>query len=125
MTETRASTKVISMRLALEVCARLEREAAGIPLGIYLRAKALGEPPPARLRRSGVAVEDRNALAKALALLGQSRLSSNLNQLAHLGHIGALPYTPEIEAELVEACATIRQIRNLLIEALGLKAGQP
>jgi hypothetical protein len=62
-------------------------------------------------------------LAQALALLGQSRLSSNLNQLAHLGNIGALPFTPEVEAELLAALEEIRAIRRLLLTALGLKVG--
>jgi hypothetical protein len=75
------------------------------------------------MRRTGLAVEDRQALGQALALLGKSRLSSNLNQLAHLGNIGALPFTPEVESELLEALEDIRSIRRLLMAALGLKVG--
>jgi hypothetical protein len=76
------------------------------------------------VRRTGLAVEDRQALGQALALLGKSRLSSNLNQLAHLGNIGALPFTPEVESELLEALEDIRSIRRLLMTALGLKVGE-
>ncbi|MDJ0387328.1 hypothetical protein QMO56_04300 [Roseomonas sp. E05] len=97
-------------------------EAAGAPLGAYIKAKILGETAPARLRRSGHKVADQKALAQILALLGQSCLASNLNQLAHLAHIGALPVSPEIEAELQEALALVREIRRLLVAALGLKA---
>jgi hypothetical protein len=50
--------------------------------------------------RSAAAIADRPALAQALALLGQSRCASNLNQIAHLAHIGALSFSPEEQAEL-------------------------
>ncbi|WP_421993941.1 hypothetical protein [Roseococcus sp.] len=99
-------------------------EAGGAPLGTYIKSKVVGTPPPARMRRSGLAVEDREALAKLLARLGDSRLASNLNQLAHLANIGSLPMTPETEAELHDAYLAVREMRGLLLKALGLqKAG--
>ena len=109
------------LRLAAEERARLTAEAGGAPLGAYLKAKLLGGSVPVRMRRSGLAVEDRQALGKVLALLGQSRLASNLNQLAHLANIGALPVSPEIEAEFHEAVSAVREMRRLLVTALGLK----
>jgi len=109
------------LRLSEEERSRLANEAAGAPLGTYIKAKVLASDVPVRMRRSGLAVEDRQALGQALALLGASRLSSNLNQLAHLAHIGALPITLELEAELAAALDDIRSIRRLLITALGLK----
>lgn len=78
-------------------------------------------PPPRRRPRGSVSVADQKALSQVLAALGQSRLPSNLNQLAHLANIGALPVTPELEAELTEALAAIRDIRRLLLVALGFK----
>ena len=110
------------MRLTPEDRERLTREAKDVPLGSYIRAKVL-EDPPLRIRRSGLPVEDRAALAKALALLGQSHLSSNLNQLAYLANTGSLPLTPETEAQLQEAYAVICEIRALLLQALGQNAG--
>lgn len=97
-------------------------EAAGAPLGAYIKAKVLGAPP-IRLRRSGHGVEDRRALAQALALLGRSRVSNNLNQLAYAVNIGALPVTPETEADLREALQAVRDMRALLLKALGHKPG--
>ncbi len=111
-----------SLRLSAEARARLALESGGAPLGAYIKAKLLGSAPPVRMRRTGLAVADRQALAQVLALLGQSRLSSNLNQLAHAANIGALPMTPETEAELAESIRDIRAIRRLLLVALGLKA---
>lgn len=110
-----------SLRLSDEERQRLIAEADGVPLGTYIKAKVLGDSRPLRMRRTGGAVEDRQALGQVLAMLGRSRLASNLNQLAHLAHVGALPLTPETEAELNEAYRDIRDIRRLLLTALGTR----
>ena len=109
-----------SIRLSEEERARLAIEAAGAPLGAYIKAKALGTPP-LRSRRTGLVVEDRVALAKGLALLGRSRLANNLNQLAYAVNIGSLPVTPETEEELFAAVRDVRALRRLVLTALGLK----
>lgn len=109
-----------SLRLSEDERARLIAEAGGRPLGSYIREKALGEPAR-RVRRSGFAVEDRAALAQALALLGRSHLANNLNQLAKLANIGSLPVTPDLEAELTAAVGEVREMRRLLVAALGLQ----
>lgn len=110
-----------SIRLSESERARLLDEARGAPLGSYIKAKVLSNPLPVRLRRTGLCVEDRKALAQALALLGQSRLSSNLNQLAYAANIGALPLDAQTDAELKAALAGIRELRAVLLTALGLK----
>jgi hypothetical protein len=110
-----------SLRLSMEERARLLAEAKGAPLGAYIKAKVLCNSLPVRARRTGLAVEDRKALAQTLALLGRSRLSSNLNQLAHAANIGALPVDPDTVAELNAALADVRETRRLLLAALGLK----
>ncbi len=110
------------IRLTEAQRARLQLEAAGAPLGAYIKAKALNEPP-LRMRRSGHSVEDREALARALALLGKSRIASNLNQLAYAANIGSLPMTPETEEFLLESLRDVRAIRLLLMKALGMKPG--
>jgi hypothetical protein len=115
-----------SIRLSQTERARLAVEAAGAPLGAYIKAKVLGETPPLRVRRTGLAVEDRQALAQVLALLGRSNLANNLNQLARAVHTGSLLVTPETEAELVAALEAVRDLRRQLLVALGLKAeGSP
>lgn len=110
-----------SLRLSEGERERLLQEAGGAALGAYIKAKLLGAPP-LRMRRTGADVQDQKALAQVLALLGRSRLSSNLNQLAHAANIGALPVTPETEAELRQTLAEVRAIRHLMLVALGLKA---
>lgn len=110
-----------SIRLSKDERARLAMEATGAPLGAYIKAKVLGDAAPLKVRRGGLAVQDREALAKGLALLGKSRLASNLNQLAWAVNIGSLPVTPETEAELFAAARDVRALRRLFLVALGLK----
>ena len=54
-------------------------------------------------------------------MLGSSRIANNLNQLAHAANVGALPVSPELEADLMATLAEVREIRRLLLVALGLK----
>lgn len=90
-----------------------------MPLGAYIKAKALGTPP---LKRAA-AVEDRQALARALALLGKTHYANNLNQLAHLANMGALPLTPEVMEELESTLRLIGEVRALLLKAMGVQSG--
>lgn len=107
-----------SLRLSTKDRARLECEAGGAPLGAYIKAKVLEDR---RTRRGGLSIEDRHALAKALALLGASGLATSLADLAHIARIGALAVTPETETALNDALADVHEVRSLLILALGLK----
>jgi nitroreductase len=111
-----------SIRLSETDRARLADEAAGAPLGQYIKAKLLGGELLERKRRKGLSIQDRAALAQALALLGRSRVSSNLNQIAHAVNIGVLPVTPETEAELAGAVQDVRLMRRLLFSALGYRS---
>ncbi|NVP56623.1 hypothetical protein [Mycoplana rhizolycopersici] len=112
-----------SLRLSEDERSRLYAEARGVPLGAYIKSKALGSPPLKGRRAIGVSVEDQKALAQILALLGRSHLASNLNQLAKAVHLGVLPVTPETEADLAEACRSVVELRKILIDALGLQTG--
>lgn len=115
-----------SLRLNAAERARLTEDAGDAPIGSYIKERLFGDHDrPAQRRRSGLPVRDREALARALALLGRSRIANNLNQLAHVANIGALPMTPETEGELLEALRGVQEIRRLLVTALGLKAGGP
>ncbi|MEM8986540.1 MAG: plasmid mobilization relaxosome protein MobC [Pseudomonadota bacterium] len=72
-----------------------------------------------RKKRSPVA--DDAALARVLGALGQSRLASNLNQIAKAANQGVLTVTPDLIDELSDACADVRAMRQDLIAALGFK----
>jgi hypothetical protein len=67
-------------------------------------------------------VKDHEALGRLLAELGRSRIANNLNQLARAANSGSLPVTPEVEADLIEACEEVAALRGELIKALGLPA---
>lgn len=110
-----------SLRLSFEQRARLEQEAGDMSLGGYIHSRLFDSDNPPTRRRSKNPVKDHKALAQALGLLGQSRISSNLNQLARAANTGSLPVTPDTEAALLDALAEIHEIRCLLMEALNLE----
>lgn len=112
-----------SLRLTQEERARLEAEANGKPLGAYIRERLLGDDVAPRKKPGNSPVKDKEALGRVVGALGASRLSSNLNQLAKAVNTGSLPVTPETEAELVEACREIADVRADLLRALGKSPG--
>lgn len=108
-----------SIRLCAEDRARLAMEAAGAPLGAYIKSKLLDGEAVGRKRRKGLSIQDREALAQALALLGRSNILSALHDLAGAARTGSLPLTPETEAELSAALTAVQDLRALLLSALG------
>lgn len=108
-----------SLRLSYDERARLSAAAQGKPLGAYIREQLLGDEAAPRQRRGNNPVKDHEALGRVLGALGQSRLASNLNQLAKAVNTGSLPVTPETEADLKQACREISALRADLLRALG------
>ena len=93
-----------SLRLTFEERAKLEEAANGVPLGAYIRARLFDEDLPKVRRRGTRPVADHAALAKVLAGLGSSRLSSNLNQLAKVVNSGIRdPFSIHKQIEEVKA----------------------
>ena len=118
-------TRPFSIRLTDAERDALSARAGRTPLGTFIKAAVLsGNLTPPR-RRPVRPITDHVAIARVLAALGDSRLSSNLNQLAKAVHLGTLPVTEETEAELIAACADIAAIRRDLLEALGLARSEP
>jgi hypothetical protein len=118
--DTRKPTP-FSLRLSFEERAMLDQMAGHVPLGAYIRKRLFGEqasPRKQHQRRAGV---DHVAIAQALALLGQSRIASNLNQLAKAANIGALLVEDEVIRDITEACQAVSVMRYELVTALGLK----
>ena len=107
------------IRLSDDERAQLKAEAAGKPVSTYARWKLLGDKVQKRRAYRKPKVNDA-VLAQVLAALGNSHLSSNLNQLAKAANIGTLPLTPDVVEEIEEACAAVSAMRRDLIEALGL-----
>lgn len=113
-----------SLRLTFEERASLEKEAAGMALGAYIRWRLLTPDTPPPKTRNKFPVKDHRILAELIAKLGQSHMAGNLNQLAKLANMGSLPVTPETEDALQQACVAISTMRNELLKGLGLSSGE-
>lgn len=120
-TPKRTSLSPLTLRLTAEERARLEELAAEMTLSAYVRACVFAEDTKLRKSRPADVVEDKKAAAEALALLGQSRIASNLNQLAYHANIGALIVGETEKGQIAEANAHLVAIRALLMRALGKK----
>jgi hypothetical protein len=84
---------------------------AGLSIGAYLRALALGTAGPRAVRRPPI---ERRELARLLGHLG--KVGSNLNQLAHaFNRSGRVPTL----AELTAIRAHVVEMRDALMAALG------
>lgn len=112
----RVSLSPLTLRLTAAERTRLEELAVGMTLSAYARACLFADD--AKLRPSD-AVADKKAAAEALALLGQSRIASNLNQLAYHANIGALIVGETEKDQIAEANMHLLAIRALLMQALG------
>ncbi len=108
------------LRLTPEERTLLEREAAGLSLGEYIRKRVFDENRAKRRTRGKHPVKDHKLLTQLLGELGRARLANNLNQLAKSANCGLLIITPEVKTTLLNACADIRHIRKTLMESLGL-----
>ena len=118
-TSRRRTPSPLTLRLTVDERAKLEELAAGMTLSAYVRACVFAEETKRRKRRPNDVVEDKKAVAEVLALLGQSRIASNLNQLAHHANLGILIVGDEEKAQIAEANAHLQAIRGLLVQALG------
>ncbi|MEO1242763.1 MAG: hypothetical protein AAFX54_12715 [Pseudomonadota bacterium] len=110
----------LSIRVSDDERARLKRDASGGSVNAYVRQKLFGASAVSRKSKRQPAA-DMEALGRVLGALGQSRLASNLNQIAKAANMGALPVTPELEKELHDICADIHAMRCDLLKALGVK----
>lgn len=111
-----------SLRLNIEERAFLEERAGAMPLGAYIRQELLGDRALKRRAARKPTLSDEH-YAALLAALGQSRLSSNLNQLAHHANMGTLDTSPEVERQLQDAYAAVLAMRKALLTALNLRSG--
>lgn len=115
----RRYTPPFSLRLTLDERKRLDEMAGNQPLGSYIRNRLFGEQVEKR-RTIKKPAPDSAMLGLLLSELGQSRLASNINQLAKAANMGTLDITPDIEREIEQACSEIQAMRALLITALGI-----
>lgn len=116
---SRRKTAPVTLRLTEAERKRLVELADGMTLSTYIRACLFAKEEKRRKRRAGSVVADKKAVAEALALLGQSRIANNLNQLAYQANIGALRIEDRERAMIDEAYGYVLSIRTLLVAALG------
>lgn len=117
----RKCTPRITLRLTEDENHQLRERAGDLSVSSYVRECLFEKDTARRKRRSYRPVVDQQALAQVLSRLGQSRMSSNLNQIAHHANAGSLIVDEVTLDEINQAAATIAWIRVTLIEALGLK----
>ena len=111
-----------SLRLTFEERARLEELAGTEPLGSYIKRKVFdgkGAGTKRARSRKRRPIKDERRLAQVLAMLGQSRIANNLNQLAKAANLGTLPMMPDTERDIRRACADVALMRRELLRALG------
>lgn len=116
---TRKPGLPLTLRLTPEERATLEELAVGMTLSACVRGCLFAKETKRHTRRPRDRVADKQAAAEALALLGQSRIASNLNRLAHHANIGILILDEAEKAHIAEANAHLGAIRTPLMRALG------
>lgn len=110
----------VTLRLSEEENTKLHELSEGMAVSAYIRKCVFGDNVTRRKRRSHTPVKDQAAMAKALGLLGKSRIANNLNQLAYHANTGSLLIDEETLAHINEAHAHIGFVRGALVQALGL-----
>lgn len=111
-------SRPFSIRLSEAERRRLEGEAGALALGTYVRSRLLDH---AARRQTSASASDRSLLSQILGKFGRLRLASSLSDLSAAAEVGAVVMTPDIEEEIRSACRDIRDIRSMLMHALGLK----
>jgi len=127
MSEKRPSTNCtnnypapFSLRLNSQERQEMQRLAAGQPLGRFIKDAILKHGQRPAFKRKPL-IADQKALAKLLGALGQSRIASNINQLAKAANSGSLPVNKDVIDGLNDAVEAIRWMRDTLIKAIGIK----
>lgn len=95
--------------------------ARGMSVSEYIRRCVHGADATPKKHKLRTPIKDEQSLARALALLGQSRIANNLNQLAYHANTGSLLLDEETLAQIKEAHEHICWMRKNLIAALGLR----
>jgi hypothetical protein len=114
-------TRPIPIRFTEAELAYLHEKAGKLPLSTYMRQELLGSHLDQGRRHCQPKVNQKE-ISALLAALGQSRLSSNMNQLAKAANIGVLDVSPDVEQQLQDAAMAVLAMRDALFTALGLKS---
>ncbi len=112
----------LSIRLTEAEHAVLKRKAGNKPLATYAREQLVGEALSKRKAVKKAPEIDKLLLAQILGVLGKSELAKALCLLAVAAESGSAVLDEETDTQVKEACVDIRDIRIILIKALGLRS---
>lgn len=115
----------ISLRLTEAERTHLEAQATDGNLSAFIRHRLFAPTEQVSRREVRNPRVDERQVAQVLAYLGASELASSLRDLAVAATSGALPCSPETEQLLTSSCASIADLRNALMNALGLFEREP
>jgi hypothetical protein len=113
----------LSVRLSPEERTRLEALAGKQPIGAFVKSRMFAANDNIPLQPYGRSpVHERKELARILGFLARMDIFLILKELLKAMGNGHIQLKPEIESALNTAFLDLREIRCLLIEALGKKA---
>lgn len=111
------------IRLSAEERAFLEAKAGNKPLGAYIRDQLLGEAQSQRKTKKAKPKADYLLMAEILGKLGQSDQVKCLLLLLIAAEGERVSLSLEDRMALVSACEAVKDMRTILVSALGLKSG--
>lgn len=121
MPKTRQRPAPFAIRLSPDERAYLEGKAGNRPLGTFIRSQLLGNvAAPRKVTRKQPINEA--LLGRVLGMLGKSDQVKVLFMLLTAAENERISMTEKERTALHEACADVREVRTLLIKALGLRS---
>ncbi|MGJ8560137.1 MAG: hypothetical protein ACSHX3_07875 [Litorimonas sp.] len=118
---SKASTP-FSIRLNPAERERLREDAAGEPLGAYVK-KVLFAPTTKAAARRAMIDHHKTMIAQVLAMVGSSGIADALTTMALAIHSGTFEDEAEIKSALNEATSELSDMRAALLKALGVRKG--
>jgi len=110
-----------SIRLSEDERAFLARKAGNKPLGTYVRSTLLGDAETRRKPSRAPSI-DYALLGQVLGMLGKSEQLSCLFMLLVAAEADRIELDESESQALRETCEDVREMRALLIQALGLRS---
>lgn len=112
------ANRPFSIRLSNAERQLLEAEAGSQALGTYVKTRLLNGVVR---RRTSVSSQHCKTLSELLGKLGRLRIASSLSDLAAAAGTSAIVMAPDLEQEIRSACRDLRDMRIMLMRALGLQ----
>ncbi len=116
----------VSVRMKWDEYDRLRDLAGAMSMAAFIRLRVFEgtKDTPARrayTRKRTVPSSELVMIGKMLGGLGESKVATSLSMMAEASRIGALPVSPDTDAEIRKACRAIVEMRDALISAMGVK----